>query len=63
MICGQKWVEILIIPSFWLKVDDVTVSLSFIALSRIYVLQTQLDTILIYAKICKDWMSSSWLEK
>ena len=50
MIFGQKWVKILIIPSFQLKFDDVTVTLSFIVLSQIF-LQTHLDTILLHAKI------------
>ena len=53
MIFGQKWVKILIVPLFWLKFDDVTVTLSLIVLSRIF-LQTQFDTILLHAKICQD---------
>ena len=44
MIFGQKWVKILIVPSFQLKFDDVTVMLSLIVLSRFF-LQTNLDTI------------------
>ena len=31
---AEKWVKILIVPSFWLKFDDVTVRLSLIVLSR-----------------------------
>ena len=36
MTFGQKWVKILIIPSFQLKFDDITVTLSLIVLSRIF---------------------------
>ena len=43
-----------IVPLFRLKFDDVTVTLSLIELSQIFVLQTHLDTILLYAKICQD---------
>ena len=52
MIFGQKWVKTLIVPSFQLKFDDVTVMLSLIVLSRIF-LQTDLGTILPHAKIIK----------
>ena len=51
MIFGQKWVKILIVPLFRLKFDDVTVKLSLIVLSQIF-LQTHLHTILLHAKIC-----------
>ena len=33
---AKKWVKILIVPSFWLKFGDVTVTLSLIVLSRIF---------------------------
>ena len=33
---AKKWVEILIIPSFQLKFDNITVALSLIVLSRIF---------------------------
>ena len=33
MIFGLKMGQILIVPSFWLKFDDVTVALSLIVLS------------------------------
>ena len=36
MIFGQKWIKMLIVPSFSLTFDDVTVTLSFIVLSRIF---------------------------
>ena len=49
MIFGQKWVKILIVPSFRLKFDDVIVMLSLIVLSRLF-LQIHLDTILLHAK-------------
>ena len=37
MILAIKWVQIVIIPSFWLKFDEVTVTMSFIVLSWICV--------------------------
>ena len=43
MIMAKKWVKIFIVPSFQLKFDDVTVTLSVIVLSRFF-LQTHLDT-------------------
>ena len=36
MVFGRKWVKILIVPLFWLKFDDVTVTWSLIVLSGIY---------------------------
>ena len=33
---AKKWVKILIVPAFRLKLDDVTVSLSLIVLSRFF---------------------------
>ena len=36
MLFGQKWGKILIVPSFQLKFDDVTVTLSLNVLSRYF---------------------------
>ena len=62
MVFGQTWVKIILVPLFLLKLDDVTVTLSLIVLSWIF-LRTDLGTILLHPKISQDWMSSSWLEK
>ena len=50
---GDAFSGFLIVPSFQLKFDDITVTLSSIVLSQIF-LQTHLDTILLHIKICKD---------
>ena len=50
---AKKWVKVIIVPSFRLQFDDVTVTLSLIVLSQFF-LQTHLDTILLHAKICQD---------
>ena len=56
----KKWVKILIVPSFRLKFDDVTVTLTLTVLSRFF-LETHLDTSLLNAKVRYDWLSSSTL--